>query len=189
MPAIVLRIGFVGELGYEIHVPTQFGFHVWQSLLQAGQEFGIKPFGVEAQRRLRLDKKHILAGHDTDALSNPLEADLPWIVKLDKPDFVGRFSLDRSYKRGLESCLVGFRIDGEIVPAEASLVLHNGRLGGRVTSARFSPVAGQTVGLAWVPAAKANNGDRIEIRVNGKAVTAIVQHEPFYDPEGERLKS
>ncbi|MCH7548986.1 MAG: hypothetical protein IH969_05525, partial [Candidatus Krumholzibacteriota bacterium] len=71
VPAIVLRIGFVGELGYEFHVPTQYGVYVWKSILEAGEEFGIKPFGVEAQRRLRLDKKHILPGHDTDVLTNP----------------------------------------------------------------------------------------------------------------------
>ncbi|MBC8115178.1 MAG: FAD-dependent oxidoreductase, partial [Candidatus Saccharimonas sp.] len=78
--AIVLRIGFVGELGYEIHVPSQFGLHVWEAIMEAGREFSIAPFGIEAQRLLRLEKKHLLPGVDTDALSNPLEADMPWIV-------------------------------------------------------------------------------------------------------------
>jgi sarcosine oxidase subunit alpha len=189
VPAIVLRIGFVGELGYEIHVPTQYGLSVWKSILAAGEKFGIKPFGIEAQRRLRLDKKHILAGVDTDALSNPLEADLPWIVKLDKQDFIGRSSLDRAKQRGIRNRLVGFRIAGDEVPEEASLVIHDGKLGGRVTSARFSPSANATVGLAWVPIETANNGDTINIRLNGKWVAAVVQDEPFYDPLGEKLKS
>ena len=187
--AIVLRIGFVGELGYEIHVPGQFGLHVWTALMEAGSEQGIVPFGVEAQRRLRLDKQHLLAGHDTDALSNPLETGLPWIVRLDKTDFVGRRALERASHRGPQERLVGFRMAGDLVPEEASLVLQDGKLGGRVTSARYSPVTGSTIGLAWVPAAKASNGQEITIQIEGRSETAVVQETPFYDPTGERLKS
>lgn len=189
VPAIVLRIGFVGELGYEIHVPSQFGLCVWEAIIAAGAEFSIAPFGIEAQRLLRLEKKHLLPGTDTDALSNPLEADLPWIVKLDKDDFIGRRSLASAHKRGARNRLVGFRIVGDTVPEPPALVLCDGKLGGRVTSCEFSPAAGCAVGLAWVPATKARNGDRIEIQVDGRPVTAIVQDEPFYDPAGEKLKN
>ncbi len=188
-PAIVLRLGFVGELGFEIHVPTQYGLHVWKSLLAAGEEYGIKPFGVEAQRRLRLEKKHLLPGVDTDALSNLYDADLPWIVKLDKDDFIGRWSLKRAQQRGSRQKLVGFRLEGISVPEEASLVTYHGKLGGRVTSARYSPQAGAVIGLAWVPAEQSKNGDRIEIQCEGQALTAVVQDEPFYDPAGTKLHS
>ena len=109
-----------------------------RTIVDAGQEFALAPFGVEAQRLLRLEKKHLLPGVDTDALSNPLESDLPWIVKLDKPDFVGRRSLARVAEHGLRNRLVGFRIDASInggqIPAPPVLVIHNGKLGGRVTS-------------------------------------------------------
>ena len=109
--AIALRIGFVGELGYEIHVPSQYGLHVWEAVLDAGREFEIRPFGVDAQRLLRLEKKHFLPGIDSDALSNPLEADLPWIVKLDKEDFVGRRSLQRRHSSAASGHkLVGFKL-------------------------------------------------------------------------------
>jgi sarcosine oxidase subunit alpha len=189
VPAIVLRIGFVGEAGYEIHVPSQFGLAVWEAILSAGRDFGLAPFGVEAQRLLRLEKKHLLPGVDTDALSNPLEADLPWIVRLEKPDFIGKSALARAQTRGPRQRLVGFRLSSGTPLDPASLVIENGRLGGRVTSSGFSPAAGVTVGLAWVPASHAKNGDRIEIRVNGRSVTGVVQDEPFYDPAGERLKS
>jgi len=193
VPSVVLRIGFVGELGYEIHVPSQFGVHVWEAIVDAGKEFALVPFGVEAQRLLRLEKKHLLPGVDTDALSNPLESDLPWIVKLDKPDFIGRRSLARAAARGLRNRLVGFRLDchvnGGRIPEPPALVIRNGKLGGRVTSCAYSPAAGCAVGLAWVPSEQSHNGDRIEIQVNGSVVTAIVQDEPFYDPAGERLKS
>lgn len=189
VPAIVLRVGFVGELGYEIHVPSQYGLHVWESIMAAGEQFGLRPFGVEAQRRLRLDKKHILAGHDTDALSNPFDVDLPWIVKLEKDDFIGRACLARDSEHRTRPQLVGFRIDGRASVEEGSLVLENGTLGGRVTSARYSPVVGATVGLAWVPAGKAHNGETIDVQLNGTVVPAVVQREPFYDPDGIRLKS
>lgn len=189
VPAIVLRIGFVGEAGYEIHVPTQYGLAVWEAIVAAGQEFGLAPFGVETQRLLRLEKKHLLPGVDTDALSNPLEADLAWIVKLDKPDFIGKATLQRSKDRGPRQRLVAFRMSENITLEPAALVIHNGRLGGRVTSCSYSPAAGCQVGLAWVPAERAHNGDRIEIRVGNRNVTAVVQEEPFYDPDGLRLKS
>jgi sarcosine oxidase subunit alpha len=189
IPAIVLRIGFVGELGYEIHVPTHYGVHVWEAILGAGEEFSIRPFGVEAQRLLRLEKKHLLPGVDTDALSNPLEADLPWIVKLDKPDFLGRRSLADASKRGARSRLVGFRVEGETVPQPPALVMLGGKPGGRITSCSYSPAAGCAVGLAWVSAAHGQNGEKIDIQVEGRIVRAVVQDEPAYDPEGTRLRS
>lgn len=189
IPAIVLRIGFVGELGYEIHVPTQFGVHVWEAILGAGEEFAIRPFGVETQRLLRLEKKHLLPGVDTDALSNPLEADLPWIVKLDKPDFVGRRSLAEAAGRKPRSRLVGFRVEGETVPQPPAMVMTGGKPGGRVTSCSYSPAAGCAVGLAWVSAAHGRNGEKIDIEVDGHTIRAVVQDEPAYDPEGARLRS
>jgi glycine cleavage system aminomethyltransferase T len=93
----------------------------------------------------------------------------------------------------LRNRLVGFRLDANIgegqIPEPPALVIHNGILGGRVTSCAYSPAAGCAVGLAWVPSELSHNGDRIEIHVDGHVVTAIVQDEPFFDPSGERLKS
>ena len=89
VPSHVLRIGFVGEMGYEIHFPSAFGEHLWDAILEAGRPFGIVPFGLEAQRILRLEKQHILVGQDTDAESDPYEAGLGWMVKDDKADFLG----------------------------------------------------------------------------------------------------
>ncbi len=189
VPAIVLRIGFVGELGFEIHVPSQYGLHVWNTLMEAGKDFDIQPFGVEAQRRLRLDKKHLLPGVDSDALSNLYDADLPWIVKLDKDDFVGRWSLKRIKERGPRQKLVGFRLEGTTVPDEASLIVKHGSLVGRVTSVRYSPAAGSIIGLAWVPIDQSQNGQVIDIRHGGQSLKGVVQDEPFYDPAGERLNS
>lgn len=94
VPCLLLRIGFVGELGYEMHCPSSLGQHLWHALMEAGSEHEIRPFGLESQRVLRLQKLHILVGQDTDAESNAFEAAMPWIVKLDKEeDFVARPSL------------------------------------------------------------------------------------------------
>ncbi|MGH3059491.1 MAG: 2Fe-2S iron-sulfur cluster-binding protein, partial [Gaiellaceae bacterium] len=94
VPSLILRIGFVGELGYEIHFPSPYGEHVWDAILAQGADLGVRPFGLEPQRILRLEKMHILIGQDTDSESNAFEASMPWIVKLEKEDFVGKWSLE-----------------------------------------------------------------------------------------------
>ena len=100
IPARLMRVGFVGELGYEIHVPADGGLHVWDAIAGAGEVAGIRPFGVEAQRRLRLEKGHVIVGQDTDGLTNPWEANMGWAVKLDKPFFIGKRTLEILEKRG-----------------------------------------------------------------------------------------
>ena len=92
---LILRIGFVGEVGYEIHFAAAYGEHVWDALLEAGADTGMRPFGLEPQRILRLQKMHILVGQDTDSESTPFGAAMPWIVKLDKEqDFIGKWALE-----------------------------------------------------------------------------------------------
>jgi sarcosine oxidase subunit alpha len=109
----LLRIGFVGELGYEIHCPAAHAWGLWEAICEAGRAFDLKPFGVEAQRILRLEKGHLIIGVDTDALSNPLEAGLEWLIRFDKPRFIGREPLVRLKAMGPRSRLVGFLLNGE----------------------------------------------------------------------------
>jgi sarcosine oxidase subunit alpha len=187
--SLVLRIGFVGELGYEVHFPSAYGEHVWRELMEAGWGFGILPFGLEAQRILRLEKQHILVGQDTDAESDPFEAGLGWMVKADKPDFLGKRSLEDLARSGPAERLVGFRMEGEWVPPEGVSVVHEGVWVGRVTSARRSAAAGCVVGLAWVPAGWANDGTEFEVQFGGTHASGRVALRPFYDPEGARLRS
>ncbi|MFQ5914120.1 MAG: 2Fe-2S iron-sulfur cluster-binding protein [Nitrospinota bacterium] len=195
VPARLLRIGFVGELGYEIHYPAEYGEYLWDALLEAGKPFGVIPFGVESQRILRLEKGHIIVGQDTDALSNSLEADMPWIVKFDKPDFIGKHNLERVRDRGLRWKLIGFEMKEASVVAEEGeqIVVPNGRSGqgrivGRVTSARLSRFMGRSIGMGSVPAEMSEPGTEICIRVHGRAEKAVVTPPPFYDPEGKRLR-
>ncbi len=189
VPCLMLRIGFVGELGYELHCPAALAEELWDTILEAGAEHGIRPFGLEPQRVLRLQKLHILVGQDTDAESNPLEAAMPWIVKLDKEeDFIGRWALEAVTERGNENALVGFVIDNGAVPSEGAAIVDDGKPVGRVTSSRFSPLLGHTIGMAWVPSSLAEDGSAITLADRGKRLEARVHTAPFYDPDQERLR-
>jgi sarcosine oxidase subunit alpha len=189
VPSLVLRIGFVGELGYEIHFPSMYGEHVWDAIMAAGEPHGIAPFGLEAQRILRLEKQHILVGQDTDAESDPYEIGMAWAVKADKEDFLGKRGLAGLDAEAPGERLVGFTATGDWLPPEGASVVHEGVWVGRVTSARKSAAVGSIVGLAWVPAGWASDGTTFEIQFGAHRAIGTVAMHPFYDPEGQRLRS
>jgi glycine cleavage system T protein len=184
VPATLMRIGFVGETGWEIVVAAEYGSHLWEQVLQAGA----LPFGVEAQRVLRLEKKHIIVGVDTDALSNPYEAGMGWVAKLDKADFIGKVALARLKQVPLERMLVGFELEGTNAPPDGSPVLVEGAPVGWATSVRFSWEKEKVIGMAWVTPAKAKGGTHLTLRADGVDYSANVVEEVFYDPAGDRLK-
>jgi sarcosine oxidase subunit alpha len=189
VPCRLLRVGFVGELGYEIHMPAHCGEHVWDALMQAGKPFGIRPFGVEAQRVLRLEKGHIIIGQDTDGLTHPYEADMPWAVAKAKPFFVGQRSIEIQNAKGLSRKLVGFTVEDSSasVPEECHLVVRGGDIVGRVTSAVRSPSLEKVIGLAYVAPDQAEPGKSFDIKVGGgRTVRGKVIPIPFYDPENKR---
>ncbi len=189
VPSIMLRIGFVGETGWELHFPAEYGEYLWDTILDAGQEFAIRPFGVETQRVLRLEKKHLIVGVDTDATSNVLEADLAWVAKLDKADFIGKAATLQAQQRDMREKLVGFEVRDTVVPEDGTAVVLDGRPVGRVTSARYSPVNGRAVGLAWVARDVATAGQMLAMPVNGRLARAQIVANPFYDPEGKKLRA
>ncbi|HUG82666.1 MAG TPA: glycine cleavage T C-terminal barrel domain-containing protein, partial [Bryobacterales bacterium] len=172
-----------------VHVPADYGAHVWRSVLEAGRPYDILPFGVETQRVLRLEKKHVIIGVDTDALSNPYEADMPWVTKLDKPDFIGKASLETLQSTPAGERLIGFTmIDTERIPEDGASIVRDGAPVGRVTSARYSFANKTGIGLGWVKADLAQEGQEIMVRVGGEPVRARVQHAAFYDPAGDLLR-
>ena len=189
VPCLLLRIGFVGETGWEVHFPAEYGEYLWDAFMEAGAEFGIAPFGLEAQRVLRLEKGHIIVGQDTDAVSNPLDAGSEWVVRFDKDDFIGRGGLVVAQERGASQKLVGFIMADGVVPQDGVPVVSQGRPVGRVTSARLSPTLGKGFGLAWVPPDLAREGVSIEVVAGGRRLPATVTLEAVYDPGGERLRS
>ena len=187
--ARLLRAGFVGELGYEIHVPASQGEALWDALMEAGAPAGIRPFGVEAQRLLRLEKGHIIIGQDTDGETTPHEADMAWAISRKKPFFVGERALRAQNARPPTRKLVGFILPnaGDPVPEECHLVIRGSEITGRVTSASYSPTLGRVVGLAYVAPDQAAPGTRFDIRVHGgRMVVGEVAPLPHYDPENKR---
>jgi sarcosine oxidase subunit alpha len=191
VPSLILRIGFVGEVGYEIHFPSAHGEHLWDALMEAGAEYGLRPFGLEPQRLLRLQKMHIIVGQDTDSESHPFNAAMPWIVKLDKEqDYIGKWAFERFSEELPETSLVGLQLSDGDVPTEGAAILPDGDGPvGQVTSARYSHQLGKVIGMAWVPAALAKDGTRVTISDEGKRSQAEVVTKPFYDPDGEVLRS
>jgi sarcosine oxidase subunit alpha len=187
---LLWRIGFTGELSYELHVPAGYGLHVWERLLEAGRDLGVRPFGVEAQRVLRLEKGHLIVGQDTDGLTDAFSAGLGGLVKLDKDDFVGRPALVDG--RGDRSMLGGLLpVDGEAVPPEGSQVVAGGTIRGRITSSRLSPTLGHAICLAQVAAELAEPGTLLTVRLpgGGGMLGRVTQQLAQYDPEGMRLRA
>ena len=188
IPARLLRVGFVGELGYEVHVPAQYGEALWDCLMNAGQAFDIKPFGVETQRLLRLEKGHFIIGQDTDGMSHPGELNLHWAINRKKPFFVGCRSVDIMMAQTLKRKLVGFTLHKSTPkPKEGHLVIKEGDVSGSVTSCEYSPTLDCIVGMAYADAKDSELGQSITIRVdNGEEVKAKVASLPFYDPDNSR---
>ncbi|ELF6209057.1 aminomethyltransferase [Pseudomonas putida] len=186
--ARILRVGFVGELGYEVHVPARHAERLWDALMQAGTDLGIRPFGVETQRLLRLEKGHVIISQDTDGMTHPAEIDMQWAIGRKKPFFVGKRSIEILEAQPLKRKLVGFTLpQGSPQPLEGHLVLDGPDITGNVTSCEYSQTLGQIIGLAYAGAHQATPGTHIPIRVEGGAmVHAKVVQLPFYDPDNLR---
>ncbi|MCH8841082.1 MAG: aminomethyl transferase family protein, partial [Planctomycetes bacterium] len=175
-----------------IHVPASGGLAVWNAVHKAGAAAGIRPFGVEAQRLLRLEKGHLIVSHDTDALTNPFEVGAEWALKMDKPFFVGQRSLRIVEKQPLTRRLVGMSFEKNYagpLPEECHLIVEGNELAGRVTSIAHHSTVGRAIGLALVRPDLAEPGAKIQIRVDGgQLVEAVVTALPFYDPENLRQR-
>jgi sarcosine oxidase subunit alpha len=189
---VLWRIGFTGELSYEIHVPASYGLHVWERLFEVGADLGIAPFGVEAQRILRLEKGHFIVGQDTDGLSKAYTAALDDLVKLDKPDFVGKPELVWQEQGDDHPRLVAIQPeDGRVVPAEASQIIRSdGRIAGRITSSRMSPTLGRSICLGQVEPDLAAPSTLLTVRLpDGSDVAArVIEGHAHFDPEGGRQR-
>ncbi len=197
VPARIFRISFTGELSYEINVPASFGMAVWQTLMTAGERYGITPYGTEAMHVLRAEKGYIIVGQETDGSVTPLDLDMGWIVSKTK-DFVGKRSLSRAdMTKPDRKQLVGLLTmdPQEVLPEGAQLVdkvLPKPPMPmlGHVTSSYYSPNCGRSIALALVKGGLARKGETIYAPLeSGKVVSCLITDSPvFFDPEGERLK-
>jgi len=180
VPARIAHTGYTGEAGFEIYIPPAEAERIWGLVLEAGAEYGIKPCGLGARNTLRLEAKMALYGHEIDASISPLEADLAWIVKLDKGDFLGRAALAGQKERGLTRKLVGFEMRGRGIARDGYEVAIDGVPAGWVTSGSPSPTLCKNIGLCYLPIAQAHAGQPIQVIIRNQPVDAVTVETPFY---------
>jgi aminomethyltransferase len=180
VPARIAHTGYTGEDGFEIYIDPAEAARVWNDLLSAGAEFGIKPCGLGARNTLRLEAKMALYGHEITASLNPLEADLSWIVKFDKGDFLGRAALEKTREQGLTRKLVGFEMKERGIARDNYEVWIDGKPAGWVTSGGPSPTLGKNIGLCYLPVEKAVPGVPIQILIRNAPAEAVTVPTPFY---------
>ncbi|MEX0748081.1 MAG: glycine cleavage T C-terminal barrel domain-containing protein, partial [Rhodothermales bacterium] len=175
--------GYTGEAGVEIYCEAENAGHVWDSLLEAGRDKGLLPAGLGARDTLRIEAGYNLYGNDITESTNPLEAGLGWITKLEKDNFIGKAALEEIKRKGLERKLIGFVLQERAIPRQG-YPIHDtdGRDIGVVTSGTQSPVLKQGIGLGYVrnESRFTEPGAEIMILIRGKASLAIVQKPPFH---------
>lgn len=178
----VARTGYTGEDGVEIFMPNADAVKVWGALMEAGRAFGIEPAGLGCRDTLRLEARLSLYGNDIDETTNPLEAGLGWIVKLDKAsDFLGKAALQKIKEQGLPRKIVGFEMTGRGIARHGYPLLDmQGKPVGVCTSGSPSPTLGKSIGLGYLPADMTKIGTTFKVDCRGKAVDAVVVKVPFY---------
>ena len=179
--AIIARTGYTGEDGYEIYAPAQKGMEIWQALLEAGKAAGIQPCGLGARDTLRLEAALALYGNDISTETNPIEANLGWVVKLKKGDFVGREALQAIKDAGPARRLHGLKPLDRVIPRQHYDVFSESgeQKIGTVTSGTLSPTLGCPIAMAYIQSG-AQTGDTVSIAVRGKQYRAEVVELPFY---------
>jgi aminomethyltransferase len=180
-PARIARTGYTGEDGFEIYIDPREAERIWNEVLEAGAEFGIKPCGLGARNTLRLEACYALYGHEIDASTSPLEGGLDWIVKLDKGEFLGRDALLRQKEAGIRRRLAGFEMRGRGIARDGCEVYCDGVPAGWVTSGSPSPTLDKNVGLCYLPPNLAGPpGRTIQIMIRNQPVDAVTVETPFY---------
>jgi aminomethyltransferase len=177
----IARTGYTGEDGVELFCAWNDAPALWDTLLEAGAPDGIEPIGLGARDTLRLDARLSLYGNEIDESTNPLEAGLAWVVKLDKPNFVGKEALLAIKERGLSRTLVGFEMSGRGIARHGYPLLdESGKECGICTSGGPSPTLNKSIGLGYVPTALSAIGTKILVDCRGKQIAAEVVKTPFY---------
>lgn len=176
----ISRTGYTGEDGFEIYIRSQHAAALWSALLEAGTPVGLQPCGLGARDTLRLEAKMALYGNDIDDRHTVLEADLGWIVKLEKGEFIGREVLVRQKADGVNRKLVGFEMAGRGIARSHYPIVKGGKAIGEVTSGGPAPTLAKNIGLGYVAVEHAANGTEFDILIRGNPVAARVVPTPFY---------
>lgn len=178
--ALVSRTGYTGEDGFEIYTLSENPAKIWEALMDQGRGAGILPVGLGARDTLRLEAKLMLYGNDIDETTTVLEADLKWIVKLQKGDFLGRDALLRQAEEGIRRKIVGFEVFDKGIPRPHYPVYLNGERASEVKSGTFAPYLKKSIGLAYLPMEFTALGTEFEVGIRDRMVKARVISTPFY---------
>jgi aminomethyltransferase len=181
LPALVARTGYTGEDGFEVFVDWDRGPGIWRAIADAGRSAGVAPCGLGARDTLRLEAGMPLYGNELDRATNPFEAGLGRVVKLEKPaDFVGRDALERVAREGLAKRLVGLKVTGRGIARHGYPVYLGDRRTGVVTSGAPSPTLGLPIAMAYVAPADGEPGTILDVEVREQRISAEVVPLPFY---------
>lgn len=185
---LIARTGYTGEDGFELFVAPENAETVWTGIMDRGAPLGLLPAGLGARDTLRLEMGYPLYGHELDETTTPLDANLEWIVKMAKGDFIGRAPLEEEKKRGLTKALIGLEMTEPGVPRQGYPVIVEGKPAGAVTSGTFSPSLGKGIAMAYVGFHAPDPGAEIGVKVRGRVMRARVVHRPFYPSHVKRRK-
>ena len=189
------RITYVGELGWELYVPTEFAAHIFEVIMEAGSEFGLMPAGLHALNSLRIEKAYRHWGHDITEVETPIEAGLDFAVKTDKPSFIGRDAILRQKETGVKARLVQFALTGsEAMLYHNEPIYRDGIIVGNIESGIYGHTLGAAIGLGYVKNEEGVDADFVksgtyELEVAGQRIAASASLRPMYDPKSERIKS
>lgn len=178
--AYVSRSGYTGSDGFEIFIHDHNAINLYSALINLGDAHGIKPCGLGARDTLRLEAGYLLYGMDMSEINTPLEADLEWIVDLQKEDFIGKKAIMTQKEKGVEKKLVSFEMQDSGVPRHDYPILKDGNVVGKVTSGTFAPLLKKSIAMGYVPAWEASPGNVLHIEIHGKPRAAKIVQKPFY---------
>jgi aminomethyltransferase len=181
--SIVSRTGYTGEDGFEVYAAPDKAEQLWKKMLDAGNfgsDTGVIPCGLAARNTLRLESGMALYGHEIDETTTLLEANLGWICKLNKGDFIGREPLAKQKEAGVKRRLIGFEVTERGIARDDQEIVIDGVPAGKVTSGSPAPYLKKNIGMGYVPTESANEGRQIQVDVRGRLVSAEIVKLPFY---------
>ena len=188
-PTLAIRASFVGELGWELYIPSEFAVHVYDAVVEAGADLGLRHAGYQALDSLRIEKGFVHVGHDVGPTDDPFTAGLGHVVKLDK-EFVGVEAARVAKETPRPHRLVSLKLDEpEPLLLHGESVIADGRIAGAVMSGAYAHTLGAAVGLAMVESAVISDESIVQVDVAGLMVKASLSARPFYDHSGSRMRA